>query len=172
MNKVLKENLTDLGWLNEQGGITSGGIHILAGLLEALPRIHEGLWGEAYIPLISRLVGVCVDLAVIRDSQCLLKWRDDKYFKGWECPGGSLGPGENWQTAVDRFAMSEFGIEAGFVQKIETFNNTENPRAHDITILLQCVPFSEPKEGQWFSKLPEEMIPVHTKYWLHIQKLL
>src|SRR3989344_2668500 len=132
----MNAKLDDLAVLDEKGTLNDQGLGLLANLLEHLPRVHEGRWKEAFVPMVSKLVRVCVDLAVIRGHKVLMKWRDDEFFKGWECPGGSLGPGESWKDAAERFGQKEFGIKVCFLGKLETFNNTDNPRAQDVTVLL------------------------------------
>ncbi|OGF93741.1 hypothetical protein A3G54_04290 [Candidatus Giovannonibacteria bacterium RIFCSPLOWO2_12_FULL_44_15] len=168
----MNAKLDDLAVLDEKGTLNDQGLGLLANLLEHLPRVHEGRWKEAFVPMVSKLVRVCVDLAVIRGHKVLMKWRDDEFFKGWECPGGSLGPGESWKDAAERFGQKEFGIKVCFLGKLETFNNTDNPKAQDVTVLLLCEPLEEPREGQWFDHRPENMIPVHLKYWPEIVRHL
>lgn len=155
--------------LNDKGMLNDAGLELLASFLEHLPKVHQGKWKKAFVPMVSKLVRICVDLAVIRTGRVLMKIRDDEFFKGWECPGGSLGPGESWEDAAERFGREEFGIKVRFLKKLETFNNTDNPRAQDVTVLLLCEPMEEPKEGQWFDHCPENMIPVHQKYWSLIE---
>lgn len=160
------------GLVDERGHLNNEGQKVLASLLGHLPEVHQGMWGEAFVPMVSKLVRVCVDLAVVKDRKVLLKWRKDEFFEGWEMPGGSLGPGESWEDAGSRFAKEEFGMEVRFVKRINTFNNTDNPRAHDVTVLLLCEPRSEPKEGQWFGACPEKLIAVHRKYWWEVEQYL
>lgn len=156
---VLREFLDENGvFLNELGK------RQLAEFLDRLPKIHEGKWGEAYVPLIKKLVMTCTDVAIVKDGQVLLKKRDDQFFDGWEFPGGGLGPGETWETAAQRFAESEFGMKVRFIRKMEVFNNPDNRRAHDTTILLLCESLSEPREGQWFKQLPDNIVLEHKKY--------
>lgn len=158
--------------LNEKGQLNDQGLGLLANLLDHLPRIHEGRWKQAFVPMVSKLVRVCVDLAVIKDHQVLLKWRKDEYWEGWEMPGGSLGPGESWEDAANRLAEEEFGLKVRFEQKLDAYNNTDNLRAHDLTVLLLCEPLSEPREGQWFQSCPPDIINVHQKYWPAIEPYL
>ena len=166
------ENLKELGWLDFNGKITADGLHILASLLGGLPLVHQGKWREAFVPMVSKLVRVCVDLAVIKDHQVLLKWRKDEFWEGWEMPGGSLGPGESWEDASNRLAEEEFGLKVRFGQRLGAYNNTDNLRAHDLTVLLLCEPISEPREGRWFQGRPPDIISVHQKYWPAVRPYL
>ena len=120
--------------------------------------------GPAYVPMISKLVGVCTALAIIRNGKVLLKERKDQYYQGWEAPGGAQGPGENYADAAKRHAKEEFGMEVRFIKILAEFDNPDNVRAHDHTVLLLCEPLSEPKDGEWLDKCPENMIPEHQHY--------
>ena len=161
------------GLLDGSGILNDNGRHWLAVLLEHLPRVHEGMWKEAFVPLTSKLVRTCVDLALVRDGKVFLPYRKDKFWNGRAFPGGSLGPGESWADAASRFAREELGIDVEFRGVVGVYNNTDNPRNHDVTVLILCTSEEEPtKGGEWFREQPKDIIPVHEKYWEEVGSLL
>ena len=160
------------GLVDEHGVLNDSGRHWLAVLLGPLPKVHEGMWKEVFLPMTSKLVRTCVDLALVRDGNVFLPYRKDEFWNGWAFPGGSLGPGESWADAAKRFAREELGIDVEFQKVVGVYNNTDNPRNHDVTVLLLCKSEEQPKDGAWFWMQPTGLIPVHEKYWEEVSKLL
>lgn len=153
--------------------VNEKGLSLLTFLLERLPLVHEGHWGKAFIPLMSRVVPACIELVIIRDHKVLLLKRDDIYFKGWHTPGTYLGPRETLEDAAQRCAGKELKVTLRFIKQIAAYSNIENKRFHDYSNLLLCeIIEGEPQAGEWFNMCPADMIPEHKKFWGAISAVL
>lgn len=154
----------DNGYLNRQGR------HLLIELLE---HLEPGNWGEVFIPLKKMGVSCAAELVIISGRGVLLTWRDDTFFTGWHTPGMYLNQDETWEMAANRCAKRELGVEVSVVRSLSPpMNNTDNPRFHDVTVLLLCcITQGTPSEGRWFTSCPENLIPVQKKYWPVIASL-
>lgn len=152
--------LGDDGYLNEAGQDA---------LVLFLERLNPKRWGKAFIPLKKKGVHTAIELVIVWDGKVLLTWRDDKFFRGWHTPGTYLEQGETWQDAAQRCADRELKTKVYVVNDLKSFNHPESPRFHDHCTLLLCDIVGEPQTGQWFSEMPQDLIPVHQKYWPTIQ---
>ena len=153
------------GFLNRYE-ITEKGREALAALLLCFPRFHEGRWGKAFIPLMSRCVPACVELAVIRDGKVLLMHRNDKFFHGYHTPGTYIGPGESYQESAQRCADKEIKCKVRVGEVIGVFSHPDSSRFHDLSVLLLCeLVEGTPQMGEWFSECPADLIAVHKPYW-------
>ena len=138
MGATEQECLQQLGFIDANGNITEDGFHILKALLNKLPPVHKGKWGEVFVPLMEKLVPACVELVIIKDHKMLLTYRDDKYFKGWHFPGSYIGPKETLNQTAQRCAKEELGVEIEFSKCIGTLNKIDGPRFHDFSNLMLC----------------------------------
>lgn len=143
-------------------------------LIALLKHLEPGHWEEAFIPLKKMGVSCAVELVIISGRGVLLTWRDDVFFTGWHTPGTYLDQGETWEMAAKRCAKRELGVDVSVVRPLPPpMNNTDNPRFHDITVLLLCcITEGMPAKGRWFTQCPQDLIPVHQKYWPVIAPLL
>jgi len=158
------------GLVDDEGYLNNLGTNLLVGLVA---RIKPEQWGAAFIPLKKMGVHVAVELAIIDKNKVLMTWRDDKHFKGWHLPGTYLQQGESLSEAAQRCAMREINVSVEAIRQLSTFNNTDNQRFHDVTILLHCaLTHAYPDKGQWFTEKPMELIYPQRKYWSAIQHVL
>lgn len=164
---ALKEDFLDTG-----GALTYRGRNLLRVLIERLPQVHKGRWGELFVPLMSRMVPVAVELVIVRKRQALLVHREDEFWNGWYTPGTYLGPRESWQQAAERCAGRELAVPVRVTgEPLRVFSCPENRRFHDLCVLLPCeITGGEPQAGQWFSEMPADIIPEHRKYWPVIEQ--
>jgi ADP-ribose pyrophosphatase YjhB (NUDIX family) len=175
------------GWLDEQGKFNDGGKQALAELLGNLSTIWGGdKWGPVFTPLMSKVVPFSTEMVVVRNDAALLTWREFEGTAGWHTPGSYVNPREDWQSTVSRIAGRELKCNVTFDETLHTFNNYENPRFHDLTVLARCELTSEPQvpmydpgagapkpgEFAWFNKKPTDILPVHDKYWAPIEAAL
>ena len=167
------EVFTNNGWYAD-GSFTEAGKAAMAELLEAFPRIHEGLWGKAFLAYMRNNVALAAELIVTREQrEVLLTWRDDVFFQGWHTPGKHKGPGESWQETASRIATAEIGCEVEFQSVLGFVHHPaeENSRFAEVGVLLHCNLLGAPCEGsRWFSSEPEEMLRQHRKFWPFIKQ--
>lgn len=179
-------------WFAE-GEYTPEGLVALAELLDPLPTVwgktpkgNAGRWGPVFDKLMCKIVPFSTELVVVENGKVLLTWREFEGTAGWHTPGSYVNPRESWQDTVSRIAKREIGADVTFECPLYTFNNHENPRFHDLTVLAQCRLTSTPEKGQhdpstgtptqgeyaWFSEKPDNILPVHDKYWDPIEAAL
>ncbi len=158
------------GLVDHEGYLNNLGTDLLVGLLA---RIKPEQWGAAFIPLKKMGVHAAVELAIIDKDKVFMTWREDEHFKGWHLPGTYLQQGEVLAEAVYRCAMREINVSVEAIRQLSTFNNTDNQRFHDVTILLHCaLTHAYPDKGQWFAEKPIELIYPQRKYWPYIYRAL
>ena len=167
-------------YLREDGLLNELGVTMVAAFLDKLdPCCH----GEAFIPLRRHVVSVAIELVIISQDTVLMTYRDDQYFKGWHFPGTYQTPGETWTETADRCALRELGVRVVITRPLEPCDNPENPRFHDLSLLLLCrtrgdvrerFPVGSPEPGdiRRFFKCPENIIPGHQKIWKVVEKEL
>lgn len=162
------------GWLDADGKYTADGLKQLALLISRLPKIHEGMWRDCFLPIMSLVVAASCELVIVRGGKVLLVWREDAHYRGWHTPGGYIGPGESRQASVTRIASKELGCDPQFVRIIEAFIQDDNPRLPDESNLFLCtLPDGvEPAKGQWFDQCPPDILVHHRKFWEPISKYL
>lgn len=162
----------DQGWLDDRG-FSLEGKDALADLLEILPDINKDRWGSRlFVSLLKKCVPASVELVIVKNGKVLLIHREDAYFKGFHTPGSYLGPDEDWQTAASRIAKQEVGCDVKVERYVTSFFNTDNPRFVDLSNLILCRIEDEPTNGEWFEQLPDDMIPMHRKFWPSIESVL
>lgn len=152
-------------------------------LLESLIKDpSQGLPEDIFL-FASRITPMInVDLLIKNEkNQTLLTWRDDGYYlAGWHIPGGIIRYKEKIAHRIQVVAAKEFGAKLTFKREPLAVNEimfSFKNRAHFISLLYQCKLISSPdrnlkfkkgtpKPGQWawFSKCPDNIIPVHKIY--------
>ena len=163
--------LESFGFIDQNGYLSKEGSRLLGYLLM---HVEPGNWGEAFIPLKKMGVHCAVELVILDGRGVFLTWRDDAFFTGWHTPGTYLWQGETWEVAAKRCAKRELGVDVSIIRPLcPPMNNTDNPRFHDVTVLLLCcITQGIPVEWRWFVACPEDMIPSQQKYWPAIAPLL
>lgn len=148
----------------EKGALSNLEIKTLEKLLKkvpALPRVPR----ELFIPLMSKNVPVAIELAPVSNGKVLLAYRNDAFYKGWHFPGSFMIPGETFEESCKRIISNEIGLR---VKKISLMfiavspRNKRFPLAH---ILFRCDVSGTAKRGEWFSKMPKDIIASHVRFW-------
>lgn len=155
------------GWLTDAHDVTPSGVKALAAMLKCFPQYHKGMWGEAFIPLMSRCVPACVELVIRGPKGVLLPQRNDIFGKGPHTAGTYIGPGETIAQAAQRCADRELKVKLRIVDDtLKGFNHPDSPQFHDFSNLVLCeIAEGEPQAGEWFSRCPPDLIEVHKPYW-------
>ncbi len=174
MEHGLYSTLHNLGFVNSREEVTPEGLHALAYLLKRLPAVHRGLWHEAFVPLMEKIVPVTVELVIVEDQHVLLVWREDEFFgRGYGFPGSYRGPRETLQDTVSRCAKRELGVDVTLLEKIGEIDKINCPRFHDFSLLVLCqLRDDEPKYGEWFNGRPRELLAEFESSWPLIEKYL
>lgn len=148
------------------------GVELLGFLLDhcpALPRIPR----ELFLKIMSKSVPTALELALMKDNQVVLVWREDAWFRGWHLPGSYIAPRETIMQTAARIVRKEvpgIRIVAGAEPRIiGGFSNDTNPRFHDSSILTVADCEGEPQgeRAEFFSLLdePPDLIQEHKKFW-------
>lgn len=149
---------------------------------------RDGLPEDVFL-LVSSLTPIPnVDLLVVnRQNQVLLAWRDDPYCgSGWHIPGGCIRYGETMLERVHKTALRELGCDVDVQPMPIGVQDALSPprkhlqwpddRGHHISILFRCTLPEEYKIDngnkqptdvgylEWFSKFPENFLPIHLGY--------
>ena len=168
------DNFDVMPFVGDNGCLNEAGLKLMAKVADKLPPFHKGKWGPAFVPVMSKIVPVALELVIVKDRQVLLAWREDDGFHGtgWHAPGTYVGPGEDWQDTVQRCADREIKASVEFEREIGIFNMVDSPRFHGISVLVLCRIHGEPQAGQWFERCPKDMLDVHKRFVLVINGLL
>lgn len=155
--------------MGKDGHLNKQGTDLLVILLS---KINPYFWGDAFIPLKKMGIHCAVEVILRNKGRVLLTERNDGFFKGLHFPGGFMVQGETLEVAAKRIARQELGIKIKFVKEIGFFNNTENKRFQEVSLLALCETSENPKMGRWFSTCPKNIIPLHKKFWKKIKPFL
>lgn len=134
------------------------------------------LSNEDYDFIYSKVPRICVDLLIKnKENQVLLtKRRIEPYIGHWHLPGGRIKFRESINDAIIRIAKSELGISITDVGKIIgvcefTEEYQKNQPRHSISMVHEIILYnydelSSQDEYEWFSSLPEPIIPSHKNF--------
>ena len=128
-----------------------------------------------YDKMLSLMVRICLDFAVVKDGKVLLTERLIQPCKDkWHFPGGMVRKGQTIKQTADRILQAELGLKPHslkFIDYIE-YMNLENPdndiAGHDIALFFKATLEDgelkgsfQAKKMQYFaiSELPENTVP-------------
>ncbi|MGK7877535.1 MAG: NUDIX hydrolase [Xenococcaceae cyanobacterium] len=146
----------------------SSDIKLLIELLEALKE--EGLAAPKMPFLVWQALHGLVPLPAVEviisqtGKDFLLTYRQDEYWDGWHIPGGFVGCGESIEGACNRIAQQELGIGVVFKRVITAYMWPNHPYANTLSLVCWCVPCTPPKEGEFFTEIPDKMVPHHADF--------
>ncbi len=142
-------------------------------LLKPVPHLKPPEVFDAVLPLV---VTTAVELVLIREKKALLTWRSDEFFRGRHFPGVIMGVGETFEDAARRIAKNELGVALGNIRVYDVVNSPPgkaNKRSHVVSLLV-CASIAKgtPRQGEWFSRAPKELLAVHRQMWKKVAPLL
>lgn len=106
-----------------------------------------------------------VEILVTRNGRdFLLTERHDQYWNGWHIPGGFMLYKETVEGACQRLARKELGIKVVVNQVIDVYVWQDHAYGAPVSIVCLCSANREPKDGQFFTKIPKETISRHVKF--------
>lgn len=127
-----------------------------------------------------------VDLLIANEKgQILLARRDDAFHpKCWHIPGGCIRFGETMLERVHKTAMEELGSDVAVENEPMAIRDAirqpiierayPNERRHFISILFRCTLLGDIQNNEltendagylkWFTKLPEDLVPIQHIY--------
>ena len=145
--------------------MTPEDIQTLARLLRQVAA--EGL-GTPRLPreVFPALRGVCTQptvevLATRTGRDVLLTRREDKNWCGYHLPGGFVGVEETLEAACDRIARAELSVSATLERIVGHYTWTDHPYASPLSLLCLCRLEGEPRDGQYFEVLPDDLLRQH-----------
>ncbi len=137
----------------------------LAALLKKLP---EQNLRSPHMPFevwkaIQAVVPVpAVEVIITRNGKdFLLVNRKDEHWDGWHIPGGYMLYQEPIPDACARIADKELGIKITFDRLIDAFMWPDHPYSSALSVVCVCTTKDEPKAGEFFTEIPQKMIPHH-----------
>lgn len=125
-------------------------------------------WAEKGVPYF-------VDFCIVSNGKVFLTYRDDSHYTGWHFPGFFRLPKMPLLKNCQKAASREFGdqFKVLMVEPIFTFDQEDDiNRFHHATNLMLTRFSGEPKNGEWFSDMPKDILRLHRRYWPHIEKYL
>lgn len=144
--------------------------------LEVLKRIQPvpNLPGEAvFLELMSKCVPCGLDLALVHKGKVLLTYRDDRFWTGRHFPGSYRAPRVDLTQDCQRAASKELGdIRITKATILRLWDQPENHRFHAVGMLVLCEFEGDQIVGQWFYKMPQDLIALHYPLWEAIRPYL
>jgi len=95
------------------------------------------------------------------EKDFLLTYRKDEYWDGWHIPGGFFFYRESVADACRRVALREIGIEVRFERMIDAYMWPDHPYGSPLSLVCVCHAKELPKEGTFFTEIPEDIIVHH-----------
>jgi hypothetical protein len=121
-------------------------------------------WGKKGVPFF-------IDWVIINDTgQVFLSYRDDPHFKGWHFPGFFRTPGKDQLLDCQEKAAKELGADFKIKRIKQSYlaDRIDCPRFHHATLMALVEFEGKPSKGEWFSEMPEDIIPLHQPDWQKI----
>lgn len=140
-------------------------------LLKKIENPQLGLPQSVFDTLVKIVPFVSCELIIIGKKGVLLTWREDKWWKGWHVPGGLLRYRESFDNRIKKVADKELGIKIEKYKFLFNMNYTEDSRGHSVSFVFLCFTNEAPRDGQFFKKMPKDIIKEHVETWKELQKL-
>ncbi|MBI2601206.1 NUDIX domain-containing protein [Candidatus Daviesbacteria bacterium] len=129
-----------------------------------------------YKAIYSKVPRLCVDLVIKDSTGLLLTLRDIEPRKGfWHLPGGTVLYGESLESAVERIAKEELGIDVNiqkFLGSIEFLNNPKIAE-HAVSLVYLVKPVTkdimlnhQASKFDFFKLLPKNTVAEHKNFLL------
>jgi len=142
--------------------------------LPRIPRMPSTGQPDVFLEFACKGVILAVELVLFRNemsNEVLLTYREDEFFTGWHFPGTYRAPRVSLLEDAQRCADNELcGVRITKVRQIGFHEHPESPRFHDAGMLVHCHFEGTPQYGKWFERAPQDLIPVHEKYWEVIKR--
>jgi ADP-ribose pyrophosphatase YjhB (NUDIX family) len=125
-----------------------------------VPRLPK----DVFVALRGVVAQPAVELVVSQNGRdVLLTPRQDKHWSGWHLPGGFVGVSETLEAACERIARKELGAHARMTRLIGHYAWTDHPYASALSLLCECTLDDPPRDGEYFSQLPDRLISQHRR---------
>lgn len=132
---------------------------------------HLGLPKNLFNRIVKLVPFAACELVIMnKRGEFLLTWRDDKYWRGWHCPGGLLRFKEPFEERIQAVARHELGIHISSWKFMDVFNYLDDPRGHTVALVFLCKTPDVPKTGKFFKKIPKNILKHHRQYLERILK--
>lgn len=132
---------------------------------------HKGLPQKLFDTLVKLVPFVGCELLIFnKKREFLLLWRNDKYWRGWHCPGGLIRFKESFEERIEAVAKTKLGVHVMSSQLVDVSNCIDNPREHVIILVFICRIRGTPKAGKFFSKIPKNTLKHHREYLERVLK--
>jgi len=143
----------------------------LVSLLKKIDKPHEGLPQPVFDALVKIVPFAACELAVVNDKgEFLLTWREDEWYKGWHFPGGLFRFRESFKERIKQVARKELGVNITKYKFLFVKDCSQSQRGHVVSLVYRCEAAKIPKRGQFFSKMPKNIIAGHEELWKMIKK--
>ncbi len=175
----VKKLLQDNNLIDKNGRINKRGWEVFSEFLDFVGPYPDLTPGKIPSPnrifnkYLSKVVPASIELILIQDKKIYLTYREDGWFKGWHTPGGYIRPREGVKEGAQRIANAEaLGIKVVNTEIITGFSAVDNPRFHDVPLLVLTSFEGEPSGGRWFEDFPPDFIEVQQRYIPAISRYL
>jgi len=142
----------------------------LVTLLEKIENPQQGLPQSVFDALVKIVPFISCELIIVNKKGILLTWREDKWWKGWHIPGGLLRYKESLDNRIKEVADKELGIKIKKYRFLFNMNYMEDSRGHSVSFVFLCSTDETPRDGQFFKKMPEDIIIEHIEMWNKLKK--
>ncbi len=167
IKKFLQENK----FLDKNGKLNDRGWQLFSLLLDFVgpyPDLTPGRMPSPYDifdKFLSKVVPASQELILIKNKQIYLTYRKDKWWQGWHTPGGTIRPRETIEETCQRIADNEIpGIQTTNARIIEVISALDNPRFHNVILLVKADFKGKPTGGKWFPKFPPDFLEAQHRY--------
>lgn len=137
----------------------------LSALLKKIDRPREGLPQPVFDALSKIVPFVACELVIKTKEGILLTWREDEWWKGWHFPGGLLRYRESLKERVEKIARKELGASITKHDFLFVKDCYQCVRGPIISLVFLCQIKTKPKSGEFFKKIPKDIIEDHKDLW-------
>jgi len=137
----------------------------------SLSRIKDregGIGRELFDAIITVVPQTCIEAIVVdnieKTSKILVTWRDDKHYHGWHFPGGYIRFGKDFDETVHNVIQKELGVGIKRLKDTGVKYGGVDSRGHTLGIVFLVELDSNPSKGEWFDKVPSELLNHHKEF--------
>jgi len=141
---------------------------ITARALSCIKDPERGIGAELFDAIITVVPQTCIEAIVVdnidKPSKILVTPRDDEHYQGLHFPGGYIRFGDNHEQTVRKVINRELRVSVKRLKYTGVLTSGVDTRGHTLGTVFLVELDGSPSTGQWFDKVPAELLGSHKEF--------
>ena len=140
---------------------------LAAQVLYRIRNAEKGIGTELFDAIITVVPQTAIEALVVDNienpTKILVTYRADRYYLGWQFPGGYIRFGEDFEETVENVVKRELDVKVKRMVDTGIKNSGVDHRGHTIAYVFLVELENRPSKGKWFSCVPKDLLGPHKK---------